>query len=169
MVINSYHTSFFVLQDIGSLLYFTLVLFVFLAHAFPLLLAPKTTNVCGQLPVASVLTRILFCKILLFSRSCVGGVASLNNPCVSGYEGPVCGICSHGYYKQIQSCKECPTKKQVAIQLGIIVASLMFIAAIVMWYSRKKGQKNEGRALIDIVFARLKIIIGFYQVLIWVF
>lgn len=93
-------------------------------------------------------------------------MASLNNPCVPGYEGPVCGICSHGYYKQIQSCKECPTKKQVAIQLGIIVASLMFIAAVVMWYSRKKVQKNEGRALIDIVFARLKIIIGFYQVLI---
>ena len=100
-----------------------------------------------------------------FFRSCVGGVASLKDPCVPGYEGPVCGICSHGYYKQIQSCRECPTKKMVAIQLGIIVAVLMLLAAIVMLYSRKKNKKNEGRALIDIVFARLKIIIGFYQVL----
>jgi len=97
-------------------------------------------------------------------RSCKGGVASLDDPCIPGYTGPVCGMCSFGYYKQIQSCKECPTKKSVAIQLGAIVAALAFIAAVVMWYSRKKVQQNEGRALIDIVFARLKIIIGFYQV-----
>ena len=107
---------------------------------------------------------IIIIIIIIKIRSCKGGVASLDDPCIPGYTGPVCGMCSFGYYKQIQSCKECPTKKSVAIQLGAIVAALAFIAAVVMWYSRKKVQQNEGRALIDIVFARLKIIIGFYQV-----
>lgn len=38
------------------------------------------------------------------------------------------------------------------------------VIAILVWYSRKKTKKAQGRALIDVIFARLKIIIGFYQV-----
>ena len=103
---------------------------------------------------------ILFC----ICRSCPGGVASLDNPCEPGYEGPVCGICSDGYYKQIQACRKCPTKTAVAIQLALIAAAVLLVVAIIIWYSRKNVKKTQRRALIDIVFARLKIIIGFYQV-----
>ncbi|KAL9962689.1 hypothetical protein ACROYT_G031814 [Oculina patagonica] len=98
-------------------------------------------------------------------ESCQGGVASLVNPCKPGYEGPVCGICQFGYYKQLQSCSECPTKKWMAIQLGILLGCILIIVAIMAWYGKKqKTKKAQGRALIDVVFARLKIIIGFYQV-----
>ena len=97
-------------------------------------------------------------------KSCKGGVDSLVNPCEPGYEGPVCGICQFGYYKQLQSCTKCPTKKWMAIQFGIFFGFVLMIIAIMIWYSRKKTKKAEGRALIDVIFARLKIIIGFYQV-----
>lgn len=98
-------------------------------------------------------------------ESCQGGVASLINPCMPGYEGPVCGICQFGYYKQLQSCSKCPTKKSMAIQMGVLLGCIFIIIAILIWYSRKqKTKKTEGRALIDVIFARLKIIIGFYQV-----
>ena len=100
----------------------------------------------------------------LSCRSCPGGVASLDNPCEPGYKGPVCGICSDGYYKQIQACRKCPTKTAVAIQLALIAAAVLLVVAIIIWYSRKNVKKTQRRALIDIVFARLKIIIGFYQV-----
>ena len=96
--------------------------------------------------------------------SCQGGVNAIDNPCKPGYEGPVCGICQFGYYKQLQVCSKCPTKKMMAIQLGIIAGFFLFIVAILVWYSRKKVKKAQGRPLIDIIFARLKIIIGFYQV-----
>lgn len=97
-------------------------------------------------------------------ESCQGDVHSLLNPCKPGYEGPVCGICQFGYYKQLQTCSKCPTKKWMAIQLGIIFGFIFIIIAILIWYSRKKTKKAQGRALIDVIFARLKIIIGFYQV-----
>lgn len=97
-------------------------------------------------------------------ESCQGGVASLENPCKPGYEGPVCGICQFGYYKQLQACSKCPTKKWMAIQLGILLGFILMVIAILVWYSRKKTKKAQGRALIDVIFARLKIIIGFYQV-----
>ena len=97
-------------------------------------------------------------------ESCQGGVNAIDNPCKPGYEGPVCGICQFGYYKQLQVCSKCTTKKSMAIQLGMLVGFFLFIVAILVWYSRKKTKKARGRPLIDIIFARLKIIIGFYQV-----
>ena len=97
-------------------------------------------------------------------ESCPGGVASLKDPCQPGYTGPVCGICKFGYYKQLQACSKCPTKKLMAIQVGILCGFFFIIACVLMWYSRKNVTKARGRALIDIVFARLKIVIGFYQV-----
>ncbi|XP_022806838.1 uncharacterized protein LOC111343903 [Stylophora pistillata] len=97
-------------------------------------------------------------------ESCQGGVNAIDNPCKPGYEGPVCGICQFGYYKQLQVCSKCPTKKTMAIQLGLLAGFFLFIVAILVWYSRKKTKKAQGRPVIDIIFARLKIIIGFYQV-----
>ena len=37
----------------------------------------------------------------LVEESCRGG---LDSPCAIGYEGPLCAVCSSGYYKQLQIC-----------------------------------------------------------------
>ena len=92
--------------------------------------------------------------------SCKGG---LDSSCKNGYEGPLCGVCSLGYFKQLQTCTQCPTKKWIMGQLAIIaVISLICIAVLVM-SSKRNTTKARGRTLIDMFFSKLKIVIGFYQ------
>ena len=94
-------------------------------------------------------------------ESCLGG---LNSKCEQGYEGPLCEVCSHGYYKHLQTCKKCPTKAWMAGQLTITFVLLLLLVVVVVWTSIKKNKENRERALVDIILARLKIVIGFYQV-----
>ena len=95
------------------------------------------------------------------NESCIGGIDS---KCHSGYEGPLCEVCSDGYYKQLQTCKLCPTKIWMVGQLSVLVTIITIIIAIVVWTSKKKSKKIKERSSVDIILGRLKIVIGFYQV-----
>ena len=94
-------------------------------------------------------------------ESCKGG---LDSKCDDGYEGPLCEVCSAGYYKQLQTCTKCPTKKWMVGQLSITAAAIALVIALVVWTSKKKSKKGTGRSSVDIILARLKIMVGFYQV-----
>ncbi|KAL9962381.1 hypothetical protein ACROYT_G031477 [Oculina patagonica] len=94
-------------------------------------------------------------------ESCKGG---LDSPCENGYEGPLCSVCSSGYYKQLNICTQCPSKKWIVTQLSIIVVIVLIIIAVLVWTSRRKIKKNEEYLLIDKFFSKVKIVIGFYQV-----
>ena len=93
--------------------------------------------------------------------ACNGGVDS---SCVDGYEGPLCTICSNGYYKQLKKCKLCPTKEWMAGQLSIVAAVIAIVTVFVIWGSKKKSKTDTGRSFMDICLGRIKIVIGFYQV-----
>ena len=95
------------------------------------------------------------------NESCRGG---LDSKCDVGYEGPLCEVCTSGYYKQFQTCKKCPRKKWMAGQLSIGSAMITTIIALVVWTSKKKSKNSDGRSWVDIILARMKIVIGFYQV-----
>ena len=95
------------------------------------------------------------------NESCKGG---RDSTCDTGYKGPLCAVCSPGYYKQFQTCKKCPTKKWMVGQLSIGGAVITIIIALVVWTSKKKSKDASGRSWVDIILARLKIGIGFYQV-----
>ena len=94
-------------------------------------------------------------------ESCMGG---LDSSCQAGYKGPLCEVCSAGYYKILKTCKVCPTKQWMIGQLSVVVAVIAIVVAIVVWTSRKKSKKTKGRSSVDIILGRLKIVIGFYQV-----
>ena len=94
-------------------------------------------------------------------ESCLGGIDST---CFSGYKGPLCEVCSAGYYKQLKTCKECPSKAWMIAQLSVIAAVTIIITAVVVWRSRKQAKNKQDRCLVDIILGRLKIVIGFYQV-----
>ncbi|XP_078368554.1 uncharacterized protein LOC144652414 [Oculina patagonica] len=93
--------------------------------------------------------------------SCTGGLDSL---CENGYEGPLCSVCSSGYYKQFKLCTRCPSKKWIVGQLSIILVIVLIIIAVLVWSSRRNIKKEEERFLIDKFFSKVKIVIGFYQV-----
>ena len=94
-------------------------------------------------------------------ESCIGGLDSL---CDLGYQGPLCEVCSAGYYKQLKRCKRCPTNKWMIGQFSILAAVIVIVSFAVVWTSKKKSKKGGGRSTLDLVLGRLKIIIGFYQV-----
>ena len=95
-------------------------------------------------------------------KSCGGSLDSL---CKNGYKGPLCSVCSLGYYKQLQTCKRCPSKTWVCGQLSIIAAIFVIIIAASLSKSKKNDQNDDGeRSLTDTFLSKTKIVIGFYQV-----
>ncbi|XP_078377515.1 uncharacterized protein LOC144660686 [Oculina patagonica] len=94
-------------------------------------------------------------------ESCKGG---LDSPCDNGYHGPLCAVCTSGYYKRFQSCTLCPTRRWMIGQLSILAVSVVIITAILVWTSKRKINKTRAQPLIDVLLSKLKIVIGFYQV-----
>ena len=94
-------------------------------------------------------------------ESCKGG---LDSTCENGYEGPVCGVCSLGYYKQLQTCTQCPLKEWILGQLSIVATILLIIVALLVWKSKGTIERDRRRSQIDTFFSKLKIVIGFYEV-----
>lgn len=92
---------------------------------------------------------------------CKGG---LDSQCKSGYDGPLCAVCSTGHYKQLQTCSQCPSKNWMVGQLLIIAAVFVIIMVALLWRRKTVPQKDKARPLIDVIFSKLKIVIGFYQV-----
>ena len=92
--------------------------------------------------------------------SCLGGMTS---SCSEGYEGVLCAVCSEGYHKVISSCQKCPTLGWMVA--GIVLAVLLLFLIMVPLIFGKKMRDKSGRSVTDVVLARLKIVIGFYQVM----
>lgn len=93
-------------------------------------------------------------------ESCEGG---LESNCAKGYSGPLCEVCESGYYKRVLSCKACPSGTWVIVQLCVLGLVVLVLIAVLIWNGRRKKTKRK-RPMIDILLARLKIVIGFYQV-----
>ena len=94
-------------------------------------------------------------------ESCKGG---LDSPCGDGYKGPICAVCSSGYYKQFQSCKKCPSRTWIAGQLSILAAILLILVALLACKRKTKFAEDQRLHVMDRFFSQLKILIGFYQV-----
>lgn len=94
-------------------------------------------------------------------ESCIGG---LDSPCKLGYEGPLCAVCSSGYYYQLQTCKYCPSKTWIIGQLLFVAAVLFIIIVVIVRASRKNTKKGGDNSVIDSFLSKVKIVIGFYQV-----
>ncbi|XP_078376624.1 uncharacterized protein LOC144659965 [Oculina patagonica] len=98
----------------------------------------------------------------LREESCLS--RGLNSQCENGYKGPLCAVCSSGYYKQLQTCIQCPSRQWIVGQLSIIAAIVVIITVVLLWTSRKSKNEGGNRPVMDIFFSKLKIVIGFYQV-----
>ncbi|XP_078377854.1 uncharacterized protein LOC144661006 [Oculina patagonica] len=94
-------------------------------------------------------------------ESCKGG---LDSPCENGYKGPLCEVCSSGFYKQLQTCIQCPSKKWIVVQVSVIIVIIFILTVLVLWKSKKFKEEGGHRPVIDMFFSKLKIMIGFYQV-----
>ncbi|XP_031566998.1 uncharacterized protein LOC116301966 [Actinia tenebrosa] len=111
---------------------------------------PNFISFKGSIPVAYA------CPV---AESCIGGLYS---QCKAGYEGPLCAICAAGYFRFLSNCEKCPTIPWIVGQITLIL--FVFILLLIIILRDKKDKNQNGRTITDIILARLKIVIGFYQV-----
>ena len=106
-------------------------------------------------------------------RSCIGGIQPR---CSTGYTGVICAVCGKGYTRQFSQCVKCPKRVWAAIELIayiVLFGLVCFIISSTDKYSveyhtssLRRCQEAEERTFADILLTSLKILIGFYQVLI---
>ncbi|XP_031561218.1 putative leucine-rich repeat-containing protein DDB_G0281931 [Actinia tenebrosa] len=94
----------------------------------------------------------------LTASACKGGIDS---ECSVGYEGPMCAMCSRHFYMLASICRKCPTLPWIVTQIILVI---VIVVGLIVLLIRDKKNKSSGRSLSDIMTARLKILIGFYQV-----
>ncbi|XP_031563513.1 uncharacterized protein LOC116299030 [Actinia tenebrosa] len=92
-------------------------------------------------------------------ESCLGG---LDARCAEGYTGPLCAVCDKGHYNLVSTCFKCPKLGWLIFQISVI--SLVVVAVLYVVIKVKRQQIQSKRSLADIILARLKIIISFYQI-----
>lgn len=92
-------------------------------------------------------------------NSCLGGVHSL---CVTGYRGPLCAVCVNNYYKLLTRCLKCPTLPWLVLQIVLVVAVVFFL--VLFTFKEKRRKTGYKRSMSDAFLAKLKIVVGFYQV-----
>ena len=99
--------------------------------------------------------------------SCKGGVDA---SCNAGYSGVLCAVCQSGYMKQFNKCVPCPSPAVSVIQSAayfVIFVILCWLMSI-MDKITLAGKNNEAdkRTFADLIQSSLKILMGFYQVLV---
>ena len=101
------------------------------------------------------------------SNACKGGVDAT---CTKGYTGVLCAVCDTGYMKQFNKCVECSSP--VVSVIESILYFLLFV--ILCWLIAKldnitlvgEDNRKNVRTFADLIQSSLKIIMGFYQVLV---
>ena len=103
-------------------------------------------------------------------KSCVGGKQP---KCSKGYNGVLCAVCSKGYTHQFEQCVKCPKSIWTAMQLiGSLTQFLIFCYFITLTdkltvtESLRNEQNPDSRTFADVMLSSLKLLIGFYQLLI---
>lgn len=116
----------------------------------------RTTSYDGPLPYVHQCPQ---------SFKCANNESKLEGNCARGYTGWLCSTCAKGYFSVFGFCRSCPKSiwALLAEVVAIIVVIGCFVGFVAYTYSR---EVNDGRrSIVDVVLARGKIVIGFYQVM----
>ncbi|XP_071852174.1 uncharacterized protein [Apostichopus japonicus] len=91
----------------------------------------------------------------------VDGIAG---SCAVGYRGWLCSKCVRGYYSVLGFCLPCPHIVWVCFEISMTVCIFILFLGFVIVKNKKQKCSEEGRTIADIVLSRVKIVLGFYQV-----
>ena len=88
---------------------------------------------------------------------------SINVSCAPGYTGWLCSQCTTTHYPWFEYCFACPSAWHFALEcLGVLIIIFLFVLVGIWDHKRKRSNK---RTVVDILIARFKIILGYYQVI----
>ncbi|XP_071852161.1 uncharacterized protein [Apostichopus japonicus] len=91
----------------------------------------------------------------------VDGIAG---SCTVGYRAWLCSKCVKGYYSVLGFCLPCPNIVWVCFEISMTVFIFIIFLVFVIVKSKKQNRSEERRTIADIVSSRVKIVLGFYQV-----
>ncbi|XP_038062244.1 uncharacterized protein LOC119732681 [Patiria miniata] len=98
------------------------------------------------------------------SESCVNAVlGGIKAECEEGYTGWLCSQCSRYYYPWFDHCFECPEWWWFLLEVIAVCVVIALIVIIIAWQARKV--RRSGRSAVNMLLARGKILLGFYQVM----
>ncbi|XP_065054856.1 uncharacterized protein LOC135683518 [Rhopilema esculentum] len=95
--------------------------------------------------------------------SCLGGIEA---DCKRGYTGILCAVCQGGYMKNFGKCTKCPSSVIAAVQCVAFFLAFVFICWLMSKVDKVKLAGNDSKTFADLILSTLKILIGFYQVLV---
>ena len=100
-------------------------------------------------------------------NSCAGGVDAT---CKTGYTGVLCAVCAAGYMKQFNKCVACSSPvvsvtECMAYFLSFVIMCWLMSKLDKITLARREEEKVE-RTFADLIQSSLKIVMGFYQVLV---
>ncbi|KAJ8048240.1 Carboxypeptidase N subunit 2 [Holothuria leucospilota] len=88
----------------------------------------------------------------------------ITGTCGRGYRGWLCSKCKAKFYSLLNACYPCPRRTWMVIETVCIVCLCILIYLIVIWQNKLSRRLDYERSLIDKVSSRMKITLGFYQV-----
>ncbi|KAJ8035733.1 Leucine-rich repeat-containing protein 15 [Holothuria leucospilota] len=99
------------------------------------------------------------------SKSCPNNNDIIEGQCADGYKGWLCSNCQSEYYSVLNTCVPCPRKEILILEIGLFLSVCVFVCYLFSWQIRKDANRHsKQRSLVDIVISRVKILLGFYQV-----
>ncbi|XP_071851260.1 uncharacterized protein [Apostichopus japonicus] len=87
----------------------------------------------------------------------------INGNCLKGYTGWLCSKCQNAYYSVLQYCFPCQSKWFIISEMIITISLCLLIIILVIWQNTK-ARETDGRLFVDKLSSRMKIFLGFYQV-----
>ncbi|XP_071851266.1 uncharacterized protein [Apostichopus japonicus] len=87
----------------------------------------------------------------------------INGNCLNGYRGWLCSKCQDAYYSVLHYCFPCQSKWFIISEMIITLSLCFLIIILVIWQNTKK-RETDGRLFVDKLSSRMKIFLGFYQV-----
>ncbi|XP_071851520.1 uncharacterized protein [Apostichopus japonicus] len=87
----------------------------------------------------------------------------INGNCLKGYTGWLCSKCQNAYYSVLHYCFPCQSKWFIISEIIITISLCLLIIILVIWQNTK-ARETDGRLFVDKLSSRMKIFLGFYQV-----
>ncbi|XP_022085045.1 uncharacterized protein LOC110976247 [Acanthaster planci] len=95
--------------------------------------------------------------------SCQNLVEGLNATCQHGYSDFLCSKCIPKFYSWFGQCFKCPNWRVFLLEILASVLAIVVAICIVAWDLRR--HRRRGRSVVSVLFSRLKILLGFYQIM----
>ncbi|XP_071825042.1 uncharacterized protein [Apostichopus japonicus] len=97
-------------------------------------------------------------------ESCANDNGTIEGTCAKGYQGWLCFNCQPTYYSVLNVCVHCPSLAVLILETCSFVIVCVLIMVFLLWQMKNEDGSHETRTILDVIIARIKILLGFYQV-----